>query len=202
MVGKKGEKIRIVLVIALSVVFMISLYFRFIHAKVKATEAGRSHKSSPGLLNQPVADQGNVNRNIPNRLEGMGIEPLPANSELAIPRINSSLLQETPDIEPTVNDDLKTVIRDIFMPLEDRSRPLKETEDPQPEPESSIPRPLPSFKLRGTIVGKKGSIAIINDQFLRQGDWIGEFQVAEIGKKDVLLDSGDQKIILEILNNE
>jgi hypothetical protein len=188
MAGKKGDKIKIVFVIVLSMILVISFYFRFIHAKVKDKE---------GLMNNPSAEQ----RDMHNRPGGPGRKPLTAYGGLNIPKINIAALQKIQDLKPAVNDDLQTVIRDIFIPIVSSSIPSKAIET-QSEPEPSVPKPPPSFKLRGTIVGKRGSIAIIDDRFLRKGDWIGEFQVAEIRKKNVLLDSGDQKITLEILKNE
>jgi hypothetical protein len=188
MAGKKGENIKIVLVIALSLVLVISFYFRFIHAKVKEKEV---------LMNGPSA----AKRDINNRTKGRGGKVLSAHGGLNIPKMNIAPLQEIQDLKPAVNGNVQTVIRDIFMPLVSASR-TSNVIDAQSGPEPSMPKPPPSYKLRGTIVGKKSSMAIIDDQFLRQGDWIGEFQVAAIGKKEVLLDSGKQKIILEILKNE
>jgi len=183
MAQKKGEKIKLVLVTALSLVLLFSFYFRFIHAKVKATEMDSSSASPSG--------------------SGMASSsPLAILKKLPIPKGIPADLQRLPDYNPAIPDDLHTVIRDIFLPLASNSKPATGVEAVVKEQAPPIPKPPPSFKLRGTVVGKETSMAIIDDQFLRQGDWIGEFRVAEIRKKDVLLESGDQKIVLEILKNE
>ena len=45
-------------------------------------------------------------------------------------------------------------------------------------------------------------MAIINGQFLGRGDWIEGYQVMRIGKKEVLLESGKDRIKLEMINDE
>ena len=95
-----------------------------------------------------------------------------------------------------VPERIETVVRDIFSP------------QAVPKKKESLPRERDahdsgeSLKLAGTIVGGAKPIAIINNQFFRTGDWIGEFRVVSIGTKDVVLDSGDQKLSLEIMKNE
>ncbi len=120
-----------------------------------------------------------------------------APAQFQIPRIKPAVLQDTPDSPSPIKDDLQAVVRDIFMPM---GSPLKAADPPPPE--VKIIKPPPSMTLRGTIVGKKSSIAIIDNQFLRPGDRIDGYRVARIGKKDVILYSGDRKIRLEILKNE
>ena len=66
----------------------------------------------------------------------------------------------------------------------------------------TVSRPTPSLNLKGTIVGGERPIAIINDQFLRQGDQIGEFKVVNIGKKEVVLNSDERTLVLRLENNE
>jgi type II secretory pathway component PulC len=190
MARDKGEKVKIVLVLLLSLVLVISFYFRFIHAKVREME-------------QPVKKPAAAQQERLKGREGRDFNPLSPLAGLKLPPEEGPSHPETQDLKPGFHDDLQTAIRDIFMPLLSAgSKPPSKEIEPEPDPVPSVPEPLPSFTLKGTIVGKKGSIAIIDDQFLRPGDWIGEFQVAEIRKKDVLLDSGKRKILLEIMKNE
>ena len=168
MAVKGGEKIKIYLVIALSIIFVISFYFRFIQANVKEAE--------------PVDS------------------PQIPSARLIIPKIDPALLQDDQIQDSKTGDESQTVMRDIFSPIQSPESPAKKT--PLQQPETVAPKTLPSFKLKGTIVGQGRSIAIIDDHFLRSGDWIGRYRVAEIGKKNVLLDSGDRTILLEILKNE
>lgn len=168
MAVKSGEKIKIYLIIALSIIFIISFYFRFIQANAKEAKTS----DSPQIL--------------PERL--------------VIPKIDPALLQDDQDQDAETNDEPQTVMRDIFSPSLPPASPAKEK--PLQQPEKVKEKPVPLFKLKGTIVGREGSIAIIDNRFLRSGDWIEGYRVAKIGKKNVLLDSGDRKIILEILKNE
>ena len=64
------------------------------------------------------------------------------------------------------------------------------------------PKAVPSLKLRGAIVGGGKPVVIINDRFLHLGDWIGDYQVVRIGKKEVLLEAGNDKIELGMVKNE
>lgn len=188
MADKKGEKIKIMVVVALSLILVISFYFRFIHTS----------PASPGVQQDPAKGRGEI----PIRTGGRDLHPSDGPGERDMPGRHRAGTPEVEEFIPGLPGNLQTVVRDIFMPLVSGPRPSQEPALEEKKPEPSIPKPPPSFKLRGTIVGKESSIAIIDDRFLRQGDWIGEFQVAEIRKKDVLLDSGDRTIILEIMKNE
>lgn len=168
MAGKNSEKIKLYLVIGLSMIFVISFYFRFIQTKAEKVETGYSPEIPPARLNMP--------------------------------RLDPSLLEEDQRPKPEVRDEWQTVMRDIFSPVLSLSRPSKQGRSQQPG--STISKPLPSFKLNGTIVGRERSIAIIDNRFFRLGDRIGEYRVANIGEKNVLLESGNGKILLEILKNE
>ena len=90
---------------------------------------------------------------------------------------------------------LHSVIRDIFkepvMPAPKKPEPTEEIE--------KTPEPPPPMTLKGIIVGGKRPIAIINDRFLRIGDMMGGYQVVEINKDIVRLNSGNNEIVLEVL---
>jgi hypothetical protein len=98
-------------------------------------------------------------------------------------------------LEPAVHKRVQTVIRDIFSPL---AKPKEANQDSHETSRDTGE----SLTLAGTIVGGRKPIAIINDQFVRTGDWIGGFRLVRIGEKDVLLDSGNHKIVLEIMKND
>ena len=100
------------------------------------------------------------------------------------------------DRRTPVPEQMRAVVRDIFSPqaAPKKRGTLSRERDARDSGES--------LKLGGTIVGGEKPIAIINDQFFRKGDWIGEFRIVSIGAKDVVLDSGDQKLSLEIMKNE
>ena len=99
--------------------------------------------------------------------------------------------------EPLANASNRAIARDIFRPL--KAHPGQgeirlHHDDPL--------KTAASLKLKGTIVGRGKPIAIINDRFVHTGDWIRGLRVVRIGKKRVLLDSGSEKIDLEMVKND
>lgn len=133
-----------------------------------------------------------------NNAEEIGSSVLPPAEQVnfATPKTETKGLQICNYRDPAVHKRIQMAIRDIFSPLADPTKARNQ------DSEETSRNPVESLTLAGTIVGGKKPIAIINDQFVRIGDWIGEFRVIRIGKKDVLLDSGDQKMALEIMKND
>lgn len=175
MQGKKGEQIKVYIIIGLALVAAIVGYFRFIHKK-------------------PTRDADRTSSTVPI-----------ARSD--VPQVEIKDTRNARWREPPVNEPLPVVLRDIFVPLKSpkkvKSRPTAPLKSPKKvqrrRTEQKPSKPLPSLKLSATIVGGERPIAIINDQFVRIGDWIGEYKVVRIGKKEVLLDSGKRKIELEMV---
>lgn len=99
-------------------------------------------------------------------------------------------------LETPMRESLMPVIRDIFTPL---YWPKKEEPPPVVAEEEPKPKSLPPLKLTGTIVGGRKAMAIINDQFFRIGDWIGDYRIIKIIKNQVLLTANDHEIVLEVL---
>ena len=91
-------------------------------------------------------------------------------------------------------------IRDIFKPFE--AAPSEKEPEPVKEAPPAAEKPAPVLRLKGVIVGGKKPLAIINDQFVGRGDRIGDFRVVSIGSNIVRLDSGEQKIVLEMVTHE
>ena len=115
--------------------------------------------------------------------------------ELDFLQIKAKSAKKEIALEPTAHGPLQDIIRDIFSPLNSPKKAAGQDRKQRLGPGASL-------KLAGTIIGGKRPIAIINDRFVRPGDWIGEFEVISIGKEGVQLDSGDKKIALEIMTNE
>jgi hypothetical protein len=91
---------------------------------------------------------------------------------------------------------MRPLKRDIFLP----AKPLKSV---KVKPVAKIPqKPAPKLKLRGTVVGGDKPIAIIDDQFIRMNELIDGYKVIWIGPKMVVLDSGQKKLILELMQND
>lgn len=113
-------------------------------------------------------------------------------SQMEKPRLRQRLQ------EPRLPDDgsLKMNIRDIFSPLR---LPIETDNLIQSE---QTPEPSGVLTLKGTIIGGKDPMAVINDKFVRLGEKIGEYQVVTIYQDGVLLKSGGHEIVLHILRLE
>ena len=86
--------------------------------------------------------------------------------------------------------------RDIFRPAID----LKSRKSEPLVAKSAVL--IPKLKLRGTVVGGEKPIAIIDDTFIRKDEWIAGYKVVWIGKRAVVLSSGENKLVLELLPND
>jgi hypothetical protein len=92
-----------------------------------------------------------------------------------------------------VNESLSMNIRDIFTPVQ-----LPTESDPLMQVETS-PAPIGVLELKGTIIGGKEPMAVINDKFVRMGEKIGEYQIVKIDPNEVLLRSGSHEMALQVL---
>lgn len=117
-------------------------------------------------------------------------------SQLQVPEVKIAIPQTIRRAQTAEQVSPPAFIRDIFSPAKSNSADKRSAESQQ----SAIP--LSAMELKGTIVGSGKPLAIINDQFVVTGDWIGEYRVIRIGKKAVLLDSGHNQIELEMVKNE
>ncbi len=160
---KKGERIKIYVLIFGAVAFVILGYFRFIHKK-------------------PIAGEARTSSNTPF-------------SQLQVPEVDIKIQQTIRRAELAVEEFMPALMRDIFSPANSTLAEKRTAEQP-----SGIP--LSAMELKGTIVGGGKPLAIINDQFVGIGDWVGEYQVIRIGNKAVRLDSGQHQIELEMVKDE
>ena len=122
--------------------------------------------------------------------------PKPSLASIDIPKIQTKLQQVIKQPEQDRFGILQSVVKDIFAEPE---RPAPAQPAPEENQAEEIPKPPPPMTLKGTIVGGKRPIAIINDRFVRMGDRIGDYQVVEIDKDRVTLRSGIYEIVLEVL---
>ena len=117
----------------------------------------------------------------------------PSLADINIPKILTKL-QQVKQSESDRFDLLQYAVRDIF------AEPAK---PPKPSPKEKVtektPEPSSPMTLKGTIVGGKRPIAIINDRFMRIGDRIDNYQLVEIDKDMVKLISGNHELVLEVL---
>jgi len=118
----------------------------------------------------------------------------PANFDIALIAIDKP--QKNSMHALPANKPLSIYIRDIFVPL--KSQADAEIQSTRQTP-STIP--VLSLKLKGTIVGGRIPIAIINDQFVRVDDVIANYKVVKIVENRVFLTSGNHQKVLEVLNN-
>ena len=173
MAAEKREKIKLMIVIGLSVVFVTIAYFRFMPRKESLSVAA------------PAASVADSRVAIPKiEIKNRQIDPAPTSSDIIMQRFVKR------DIFSPLN---------IPIPEKAEKKPVaqKPANEPPPEPMS-----LPSLKLGGTIVGGDQPIAIINDQFVRTGETISGFKVVQIEKFAVQLASGKRTIRLEMIDND
>ena len=121
------------------------------------------------------------------------VEPEP---EFNLSNIESKIKSRLQVGEGSSVASFQPIARDIFLSL---SSPVTAEVS---EMQNEKLKPLPSLALKGTIVGGDRPIAIVDDKYLRIGDLIDGFEVIWIGKKEVLLESGQRQMLLEMLKNE
>jgi hypothetical protein len=92
-----------------------------------------------------------------------------------------------------VNESLSMNIRDIFTPVQ------LPTESKLLTPVETSPAPIGVLELKGTIIGGKEPMAVINDKFVRMGEKIGEYQIVKIDPNEVVLRSSSQEKVLQII---
>lgn len=173
MAAEKREKIKLMIIIGLSVVFVAIAYFRFMPRK------GSSAVAAPAAL---VADPQVA---IPRvEIKNRPIDPGPRSSDVVMRRFVKR------DIFAPLN---------IPLPEKVEKNPSEQKPAKKPPPE---PTSRPSFILGGTIVGGDKPIAIINNHFVHTGDSISGFKVVRIGKFEVQLASKNKTIRLEMIENE
>jgi len=173
MAAEKREKIKLMIIIGLSVVFVAIAYFRFMPRKGSSAVAAPTASGSDPQVAIPRVE-------IKNRQ----IDPAPTSSDVTMQQF--------------VKRDIFTPIH-IPLPEKVKKKRVKQQPSRKPPPE---PTSRPAFKLGGTIVGGDNPIAIINNRFVRAGDSISGFKVVRIGKFGVQLASKNRTIRLEIIENE
>lgn len=180
---KKNKRAKTYIVIGLALVLMVVVYFRLIHKK-KVTPA------------------------VPR------ISAPAASPRFDIPQIKIPDLQNAQSRKSLLKESMRAPIRDIFAPLKlkkkVKSKPIgRKSSKVKSKPRRLKPsKPLPSkvktkppgpkLKLKGTIVSEERAVAIINDQFVHTGDWIGEYKVIMIGEKEVLLTYDTKEVTLRV----
>jgi hypothetical protein len=114
---------------------------------------------------------------------------------LQVPQVDAKTRPDARTGKVQVAEPLRKDLIDIFAPVK---RPVKAESQPAKKEPS---KPVPSFTLGGTIVGGNKPIAIINDQLVWTGDWIGEYKIVKIAKNEVLLRSGNHQTVLYVLGS-
>lgn len=125
-----------------------------------------------------------------------GPEPVPAASA----KIDLSQLRESAQIkvsrpEWSPPESYIPIERDIFAPVKKEIQ--EEDEVPAETQLETAPPPL-NLALQGTIVTSSKRLAIINGQFLRMGDAVGEYEIVGIEKNRVILSRGDRRWEIEM----
>lgn len=164
MPGKKSERIKTYIVLALVIIATSVAYFNFFYKKGSSVPS----ISAPGLAGAPVTD-------------------------LKVPKIDTYILKKKPTKEIVVDEFRGTDIRDLFSHLKMLTKIA-------PEETGKAAEILKlSFTLKGTLLDGENQIAIINGKFLRMGEEISGYEVVKISNNEVLLNSGDHEIFLEVI---
>jgi len=108
-----------------------------------------------------------------------------------ITRDNSPVFNNT---ENQVEKYLNNTIRDVFIPALAMS---KKKDLPESSSIATLQK-VPAFNLRGIIKGKNNAVAIIDDRFLKENDYLDNYRVKEINEKDVVIEQGGKTIRLEL----
>jgi len=167
MPGKNTERIKLYVVIGLSLVFGMVGYFRFFYKKAEADV-----KSSEQV-------------EVPSKIDLSSVQPIIQGRK----QLSKELSTES----------FQPIARDIFTPL---TTPKRANAYKMQSMNTEKQQPLPPLRLKGTIVGGEGPIAIVNDTFLRTGDEIAGFKVVWIGTKTIVMEAGERKLALEMLKVE
>jgi len=121
----------------------------------------------------------------------------PASTPVQIPKVQLDVPKKKNKAKKSRNQFrvMSSMVRDIF------AEPKAPVSDKEAEKKAEKKPPPPPTSLKGTIVGGKKPIAIINGRFVHVGDLVGEYRVVRIDKDEVLLSSGEHSIVLEVLKN-
>ncbi|MBW2623327.1 MAG: hypothetical protein JRD68_10510 [Deltaproteobacteria bacterium] len=169
MPDSKKDQIKLYIVIALVILAVIIAYFRFFYHKAP----------KPGTQVPSTYTSG----------------------EITVPQVNYKSPPELQKPLKEKRENFRADIRDIFAP----SIPPKKAQEKRvamtalPGKADSPPDPIPVFTLGGTIIGSGKPMAIINERFLRVGEFIEGYKVVSIEAQRVLLVSGKNRIALEMV---
>ncbi len=100
---------------------------------------------------------------------------------------------KSPPLQMVVKNDI-TVKRDPFLEKE----PTKEMRVAKPSTRKIRRRRLPPLKLNGIIDIAGRKVAIMNDEIVREGDWIAKHRIVQIGEDEVIAVYGRKKRTLKI----
>ena len=167
MPGKSTERLKIYVIIGLSLVFGMVGYFRFFYKKAEADV-----KSIEQV-------------DVPSKFDFSSVQPIIQGRK----QLSKELSIES----------FQPISRDIFAPL---TTPQRANVSKMRHMNKKRQQPLPTLRLKGTIVGGEGPIAIVNDRFLRTGDEIAGFKVIWIGTKTIEMEANERKLALELLKIE
>lgn len=87
----------------------------------------------------------------------------------------------------------RATIRDIFEPSVSSNKPVGKGGDTPADG---------GLKLQGAVIGSSRPLAIINNSFVRQGEWINGYRIVAINRKTVELSSGRKTLTLEMKTHE
>jgi len=198
----KKKTIKIIALALISIVFLFMFYTTFFKAKKNSNKTAIKKQSSKvSTITPPATAKTVATQNQTVTLPILGDDPA---GDLAF------------SVQP-----FKPDIPDIFMPyVSEKIIPIKENEKEKPKllsnavkklvkilesPPLSDPEKMSisqDLNFTGSILSRNSAVAIINNEFIHVGDKVNGYKVASISEKQVTIDTGRGKIILEIMTHE
>ncbi len=112
---------------------------------------------------------------------------LPRVTPVSLPAPGISIPEAVRDQAP------RDLVRDIFEP----AKSAQQNENKSATSADAAPK-APQLTLSGMVYSVNGSVAIVNNQFLRVGDRIGEYKLVRIAPKEVYMRGEDREIVLKV----
>lgn len=169
------KKLRPIVLVLTSLIFVIMVYFRFVHQKPEKPLSADPAKPFQGQTNgDPLAPFRHLDFSTAISRE----KPLPP-FRATLPDIFTSPLGSAPKMGTRATA----------------------PEPPLPSPED-LTRIKGALRFQGSIIGERDAVAIINDQFLHVGDRLQGFTLASITENRVELVQGGAGITLEMIPHD
>jgi len=189
---EKKDTIKTIALVVIFIIFIVMFYITFFKGKKNGV------KPAPKKL----ITQESINISKETNAPSLGM--------------NTSIFSssENSQIFKNITMPFEYFIKDIFTPSDMVKNTLKKkpvSDNPKRVAKARKPSTLTeqeqnqiqqTLKFQGSILSNKNTVAIINGQFIHEGDRIDKYKVISISEKQVDIDTGRGIITLEIMKHE